>query len=291
MRTQTKPATIRPKITLVLGSGGVKSIAGLGALQVLEDHGLPPDAVVGCSAGALFGALVAVGHNAQQAMVLARTLWSRNITSQRRLRAWLELALPRLAGFDQRFALRDDRLIRQQLQAAFGDLQIQNLRLPLQVQASDAETGASVVLRHGPLAEALRASIALPFLFAPQCIGGRWLVDGSLSDPLPLGLAPADHVQVAVGFRVPCPRCASSASRLATRSTAALSNNLLDARTAAADTSRLVLMLPALPQRIGLFDTEAMPALIEIGRQAALAALPRLQALLGTGPRLAAMAG
>lgn len=290
MHASFLPTGTRPKITLVLGSGGVKSIAGLGALQVLEDHGLLPDAVVGCSAGALFGALVAAGHSAQQAMVLARTLWSRSITSQRRPRALLELALPRLAGFDDRFALRDDRLIRQQLRAAFGDLQIQDLRLPLQVQASDAETGASVVLRQGPLAEALRASIALPFLFAPQRIGGRLLVDGSLCDPLPLGLAPADHVQVALGFRVPFPRSATSASRLATRATAALSNNLLDARTAAADASRLVLMLPTLPHRIGLFDTEAMPALIQIGRQAALAALPRLLTLLGTAPRLAALA-
>jgi NTE family protein len=280
----------RPRFTLVLGSGGVKSIAGLGALEVLEAHGLRPDAVVGCSAGALFGALVAAGHPAAQAIAQARTLWSREITSQRRRRAWLELALPRLAGFDERFALRDDSLIRQRLHDAFGDVQIEDLRLPLQVQATDAETGAPVVLQRGSLVEALRASIALPFLFAPQRVGDRLLVDGSLSDPLPLGLAPAEHVQVALGFRVPFPRSASSASRLATRATAALSNNLLDARLAAADSSRLVLMMPELPQRIGLFDTEAMPALVEIGRAAALAALPQLRVLLGTAPRLAALA-
>jgi NTE family protein len=280
----------RQRFTLVLGSGGVKSIAGLGALEVLEAHGLRPDAVVGCSAGALFGALVAAGHSAPQAIGLASRLWSREITSQRRRRALFELALPRLAGFDERFALRDDSLIRQRLQDAFGDVQIEDLRLPLQVQATDAETGAPVVLRRGPLTEALRASIALPFLFAPQRMGGRLLVDGSLSNPLPLGLAPADHVQVALGFRVPFPRSASSASRLATRATAALSNNLLDARLEAADKSRLVLMMPELPQRIGLFDTEAMPTLVETGRAAALAALPQLRALLSTPPRLAAMA-
>lgn len=284
------PTNSRLPVTLVLGSGGVKSIAGLGALQVLEAHGLRPDAVVGCSAGALFGALVAAGHGADQAIGMARALWSREVTSLRRPRALLELALPRLAGFDERFALRDDRLICQQLQAAFGDLQIEDLPLPLQVQATDAETGAPVVLRQGRLTDALRASIALPFLFAPHCVGGRWLVDGSLSDPLPLGLAPAQHVQVALGFQVPFPRNANSASRLATRATAALSNNLLDARLAAADSTRLLLMLPALPRRIGLFDTEAMPDLLEIGRQAARDALPRLHALLGAAPRLRALA-
>lgn len=280
----------RLPFTLVLGSGGVKSIAGLGVLEVLEAHGLQPDAVVGCSAGALFGALVAGGHTAAQAVRVARTLWSRDITSQRRPRALLELALPRMAGFDHRFALRDDRLINQRLHDAFGDQQLQDLRLPLQVQATDAHTGAPVVLRQGRLVDALRASIALPFLFTPQRIGSRLLVDGSLSDPLPLGLAPAGHVQVAIGFRVPFPQRASSASRLATQATATLSNNLLDARLAAADTSRVVLMLPALPHRVGLFDTEAMPAMLALGRQAAEAALPRLLQLLGTRQRLAALA-
>jgi len=285
------PTSHRPPITLVLGSGGVKSIAGLGALEVLEAHGLRPDAVVGCSAGALFGALVAAGQSAAQAVCVAQTLWSREITSCRRPRALLELALPRLAGFDDRFALRDDRLIGERLRAAFGDARLEDLRLPLQVQATDAHTGAPVVLRTGRLVDALRASIALPFLFTPQRIGAQLLVDGSLSDPLPLGLAPASHVQVALGFRVPFPQRASSASRLATRATATLSNNLLDARLAAADPGRLVLMLPELPQRVGLFDTEAMPAMLALGRQAAEAALPRLLQLLGTPPvRLAALA-
>ncbi len=278
------------RFTLVLGSGGVKSIAGLGAMEVFEQAGLLPHAVVGCSAGALFGALVAAGHPAGRAMTLARSLWSRALTSQRRPRAWLELALPKLAGFDPHFALRDDRLIRQQLHAAFGDQHFEDLPLPLQVQTTDTATGAPVVLHQGPLVEALRASIALPFLFAPQRVGNRLLADGSLSDPLPLGLAPADHVQVALGFRVPMPRSVGSPMRLATRTTAALSNNLLDARLAAVDPTRLVLMLPTLPQPVGLFDTEAMPMLIALGRQAAHAALPRLRTLLGTAPRLAALA-
>ena len=116
------------------------------------------------------------------------------------------------------------------------------------------------------------------------------LVDGSLSDPLPVDATPPGHVTVALGFRVPFPRNANTASRLATRITAALSNNLLEARLASADASRMVLMLPELPRRIGLFDTDAMPELIEIGRQAARAALPRLRLLLGNAVRLSATA-
>ena len=279
-----------PDFTLVLGSGGVKSIAGLGAMEVFEQEGLRPAAVTGCSAGALFGALIAAGYPALRGMEMARDLWSRDITSRKRHRALLEVALPRLAGFDDRFALRDDSLICHRLQMAFGATRIEDLPTPLRVQATCAATGAPVVLRRGPLTQALRASVALPFLFAPQRIDGQLLVDGSLSDPLPVDATPPGHVTVALGFRVPFPRNANTASRLATRITAALSNNLLEARLASADASRMVLMLPELPRRIGLFDTDAMPELIEIGRQAARAALPRLRLLLGNAVRLSATA-
>lgn len=277
-----------PRFTLVLGSGGVKSIAGLGAMQVLEAEGLYPSGVVGCSAGALFGALIAAGHRTGEAIALARSLWSRDITSRRRYRALFQIALPKLARFDDGFALRDDTLIRQRLEAAFGSVRIEDLALPLRVHATDAHTGEPVVLQHGCLTDALRASVALPFLFAPHRVRGRLLVDGSLSDPLPLGNPDPGHATVALGFRVPFPRNAYTASRLATRITASLSNNLLDARVAAADHTKLLLMLPELPRRVGLFDTDAMPDLLEVGRQAARAALPRLHAMLGQSVRLAA---
>ena len=277
-----------PRFTLVLGSGGVKSIAGLGAVEVLEAEGLRPSGVVGCSAGALFGALIAAGHRAGDAIALARSLWSRDITSHRRHRALLQIALPRLAGFDDSFALRDDTLICKRLDAAFGSVCIEDLLLPLRVHATDAHTGEPVMLQNGRLTDALRASVALPFLFAPHRVRGRLLVDGSLSDPLPLGNPTPGYATVALGFRVPFPRNAHTASRLATRITASLSNNLLDARVAAADQAKLLVMLPELPRRIGLFDTEAMPELLELGRQAARAALPRLHAMLGQSVRLAA---
>jgi NTE family protein len=105
-------------------------------------------------------------------------------------------------------------------------------------------------------------------------------VDGSLSEPLPLAAVEPGHVTVALGFRVPFPRRCNSVTRLATRTTAALSNNLLEARVAAANTSKVVLMLPELQRRVGLFDTEAMPYLLDLGRSAAQAALPRLRLLL-----------
>lgn len=266
--------------TLVLGSGGVKSIAGLGAMQVLEREGLLPTRVIGCSAGAIFGALLACGLSADDAIERATRLWSPEVTSRRRTRGWLQLVMPRLAGFDAQFALRDDRLINERLCEAFGSQRIENLPLPLTVQATCARSGASVQLREGSLVSALRASMALPFLFAPHLHAGQLLVDGSLSDPLPLSAARGHDVTLALGFRVPLPRQVSSATRLATQVTATLSNSLLDSRLHAADLRRVVLMMPELDRRVGLFDTAAMPYLLALGREAASAALPRLRALL-----------
>ena len=169
------PSKQTPDFALVLGSGGVKSVAALGVVEVLRQQGRQPDLIVGCSAGALFGALLAMGLTCAAAAKLATGLWSREITSKRRHRALLELALPRMAGFDSHFALRDDRLIGERLTQAFGNLRIEDLPVRLRISATDALTGAAVVLERGSLVDALRASIALPFLFAPKEVDGRRL--------------------------------------------------------------------------------------------------------------------
>ncbi|WP_197047080.1 patatin-like phospholipase family protein [Paucibacter sp. KBW04] len=274
-RLQQALPCAKPALALVLGSGGVKSIAGLGVAEVLHEQGLWPDLIVGCSAGAIFGALLALEMKTQEAMQLATQMWSREVTSKKRWRAPLELLLPRLMGFNsQRFAMRQDDLICDRLDQVFGGLRIEELPLRLRINATDAHTGERVVLERGPLAQALRASIALPFLFSPKRIAEQWLIDGSISDPLPVALAQEAKQVVAMGFQVPAPRIVDRASRLATRTTAALSNNLMQARLDAFGPGEMLALFPQLPRRIGLFETSAMPELIALGRQAAEAALP-----------------
>ena len=122
-----------PRLALVLGSGGVRSIAALGMAEVLAREGIAPDLIVGCSAGAIFGALIAAGHNATDAVRMSTTLWSADITRKRRWRALPQMLWPRMAGFDADFALRDDRPVVQQLEQAFGDVRLEDLRVPLRV--------------------------------------------------------------------------------------------------------------------------------------------------------------
>ncbi len=283
------PATA-PRFAIVLGSGGVRSMAALGMAEVLAREGLMPDLVVGCSAGAMFGALIAAGHSAEEGVRIATSLWSPEVTRQRRWRAVPQMLWPKLARFSADFSLRRDTLVMQRLRQAFGDVQIEDLRVKLRITCADMATGERVVLSQGPLVQALRASVALPFMFAPVTIGGRRLADGFTADPLPISAAGDAQTVVSMGFASPMPRRIDGPSRLLAQVTSALTNNLMQARLAEAqaqaqrDGRRLLCLEPLLTQRVGLFDTAAMPAMVAAGRRAAEAALPRIQALLRGSP-------
>ena len=97
MTATITPISDAPQLALVLGSGGVRSIAAVGIAEVLSRHGIRPQLVVGCSSGALFGALVAWATEPREALDMARRLWSQELTMQRRWRAYVQLVAPRLA--------------------------------------------------------------------------------------------------------------------------------------------------------------------------------------------------
>ncbi len=287
--TQQKSKSQPLNFALVLGSGGVRSIAALGMVEVLAREGLMPDLIVGCSAGAMFGALVAAGHNADEAVRIATRLWSADITRKRRWRALPQMLWPQLCRFSADFALRDDRKVMQQLEQAFGDLRLEDLRVPLRVGTTDAATGDAVVLSRGSVVEALRAAVALPFMFSAVHIEGRRLIDGFVSDPLPVSAAADANCVLALGFASPMPHRIDRPARMLAQVTSAMTNNLVQARlqAAAANGQRLITLMPTLERRVGLFDTEAMPYLVDAGRRATEARLPAILAMLDQRPQLA----
>jgi NTE family protein len=271
-----------PRLALVLGSGGVRSIAALGIVDVLADAGLPPDLVVGCSSGALFGACVAAGWTGGQGLGAALALWSPELTQKKRWRAYVELVAPKLLGFGADFALRDAGLIRARVERAFGDLRIEQLPTPLRIVATDSTSGRPVVLTHGHVADAVRASMALPFMFPSVEIDGRRLTDGVLTDPLPVSVANDARAVLTVGFRGAMPRRVDRASRLMAQVTTTMINNLQDARLAAARAAgqRMLSFDLEIDRRIGLWETAAMPRIFEIGQRAARDRLPAIRRLL-----------
>jgi len=277
----TQPARMY-RLAFVLGSGGVRSIAALGIASRLAREGIRPDLVVGCSSGALFGAQIARGMHGEDAVRLATTLWSAELTQQRRWRSYLQLIAPKLAGFGAGFALRDDRLIAERITNAFGDVRLEQLPTPLRVAATDAATGEPVVLTQGRLVDALRASMAVPILFPSVAIDGRRLVDGVLSDPLPIAAAADARVVVSLGFQGSMPRRVDRLSRMVAQTSTTLINNLMRARTDAAQAAgqKVIAIELDLNRHIGLWDTAAMPYLFEAGWRAAEARLLDIVAAL-----------
>jgi len=284
--THTRAANV-PHLGLVLGSGGVRSVAALGIADVLVNAGLKPDLIVGCSSGALFGACIAMGMTGEQGLAAAMQLWSEELTKQKRWSAFLELLAPRFMRFDAGFSLRDARLIRARVERAFGNAQLENLPIMLRVVATNTVTGDSVVLSSGRVADAVRASMALPFIFPSVQVDGRRLSDGVISDPLPVAAARDADAVITVGFRGAMPRRIDRPARLVAQVTTAMINNLQQARVDAARAAgqRMLNIELDIDRRIGLWDTAAMPRIFEIGQRAAAAQLPAIRRLLDAPPR------
>jgi len=287
-RTHTRAANA-PHLALVLGSGGVRSVAALGIADVLANANVRPDLVVGCSSGALFGACIAMDMTGKQGLAAAMQLWSAELTEQKRWRAYLELLAPRILGFDAGFSMRDAGLIRARVERAFGNAQLEDLAISLRVVATNAATGDSVVLSRGRVADAVRASMALPFIFPSVQIDGQRLSDGVISDPLPVAAARDADAVITLGFRGAMPRRIDRPARLVAQVTTAMINNLQQARVEAARVSgqRMLHIELDIDRRIGLWDTAAMPRIFEMGQRAAAEQLPAIRRLLDAPPRTA----
>jgi NTE family protein len=173
----------KPRVALALGSGSARGWAHIGVIRALEEAGVRPDIVCGTSIGALVGAAYAVGE-------------------LDRLEQWvLRLAVKDFVGFmDVSFSgglFKGERLMdffRQRL----VDLPIEQLALPFAAVATALHNGAEIWLRRGSTLDAVRASIALPGLFAPVLSEGMILVDGGLVNPVPVSLARAMGADVVI---------------------------------------------------------------------------------------------
>jgi NTE family protein len=275
-----------PSVSLVIGSGSVKCAAAIGVVRVLREAGIGIERVVGCSGGALFATLIAMGWSAEQSREATLRLWTQEITARRNYRAILSALAPRLLGFKaSRFGLRDDSLINSRLVEAFGERRIEDLPIPLHITATNFMTGELVDLSRGPVTQAIRASLAIPFAFAPVQLNGQLLVDGYVSDPLPISAAiqHGARVIVAVGFESPMMEQMGSAGRFAMQLSSIMSNNLLRARFAfnsVAHHAEVITLIPEFKKRVRLFDTDKVPYIIDAGAKAAGEQIGYLRRLL-----------
>ncbi len=160
------------RVAVVLGSGGARGYAHLGAVEELRARGHEVVALSGTSMGALVGGLVAAGSETDFAA------WALSLTHGRVLR----LVDPTAAGGG---AVALHRLMRT-LEDLVGDVVIEDLPISYTAVATDLAARREVWFQRGPLIPAIRASIAIPGVFTPAVVAGRVLVDGGLLNPLPL---------------------------------------------------------------------------------------------------------
>lgn len=272
-------------VALVIGAGSVKCAAAIGLARVLAREHIGIDLVVGCSAGSMFAALMAMGRTSDEVAATAARLWTRELTSARDARAMLSVVLPKLLGFGERFGMRSDRRVRRALAEAFGDARIEALETRLLITATDFRTGEQAVFDRGSLVDAIRASIAIPFIFSPSEVDGRLCIDGFLSDPLPIGPAVREgaDIIIAMGFESNYQQRIDSPGRFAFQLSSIVTNNLLRSRYAfhnVAHHGEVIAIVPEFRERIGLFDTGRIPYIIEEGERATEAVLPHLVRML-----------
>ena len=275
----------KPRIALVIGSGSVKCAAALGLMKVFERENIDVDMVVGCSGGAIYAALIALGWPVEKATEATLLMWTHEVTSKRSVKAMLQLVLPWIFKFDETFGLIDDTLINRRLRAGFDGATFAQTRIPLFVTATDLYNGEQVVMSEGSVAEAVRASISIPYIFPPHKLNGRFLIDGYQSDPLPIGVAIKEgaDIIIAMGFESPYQEHITSLMRYNFQLSSVISNNLLKTNFAfhnLAHHSEIIPILPEFKHHIKLFDTDKLPYVIEEGERAAEKQLPFLKGLL-----------
>jgi NTE family protein len=165
------------RIGLALGGGAARGFAHIGVLRTLAKHGIVPDVIVGTSIGAVVGGCFAANE------LDSIETWARSLTV-RGVLGYLDVSLSG-AGL-----IRGGHLAKR-LTESLKESKIDDLPIRFAAIATEFNTGHEIWLTRGRLSEALRASYALPGIFPPVLIGGRWLVDGALVNPVPVSAARA----------------------------------------------------------------------------------------------------
>ncbi|TMU79909.1 hypothetical protein FGA82_11565 [Pseudomonas fluorescens] len=207
----------RPKVGLVLSGGAARGLAHIGVLKALEEQGIKIDAIAGTSMGAVVGGLYASGYKIDELEKLALNIdWQAALSDAppREDVPFRRKQDDRDFLVKQKLSFRDDgslglplgviqgqnlALLLESLLAHTSDTRdFDNLPIPFRAVATDISNGEKVVFRKGHLPQVIRASMSIPAVFAPVELDGRLLVDGGMTDNIPLDVAREMGVDVAI---------------------------------------------------------------------------------------------
>lgn len=261
------PVCIPPnqvRLALVLGGGGARGLSHIGVLEEFENAGIPIDAIVGCSAGSIVGALYA---DCVDLGTLKKILEP--------LRKWdiLDLNICKC-----RYGMVQGHYLERFLCRNLHSRRFEDLHVPFYAVATDLLEGKLVTIGSGPLIPAIRASAAVPLIFCPVILHDRMLVDGGVADPVPVRAAKAlgADIVVAVDLSELLPKtCPTNLFGIASRS--AELKLLLQSESCVQGAD--VIIRPELGS-LSMFDTDHNEFAYQAGRVAAREAIPRIQELL-----------
>ncbi|SDZ34685.1 patatin-like phospholipase family protein [Pseudomonas sp. NFIX28] len=207
----------RPKIGLVLSGGAARGLAHIGVLKALEEQGVKIDAIAGTSMGAVIGGLYASGYKIDELEKLALSIdWQQALSDAppREDIPFRRKQDDRDFLVKQKLSFRDDGslglplgviqgqnlalLLESMLAHASDTRDFDKLPIPFRAVATDIASGEKVVFRKGHLPRVIRASMSIPAVFAPVEMDGRLLVDGGMTDNIPLDVARDMGVDIAI---------------------------------------------------------------------------------------------
>ena len=178
------------RIGLALGGGGARGLAHIHVLETLDELGVRPCMISGTSIGSIMGALYASGLSGNKIRKLIDRLIVKKVEklsdvfTRKDLLKWVELIDP---SFHRGALIKGEKFIRFLAESMNCDT-FEELKIPLRVSTTDFSTGTEAVFQSGDLLSAVRASMAIPGVFAPVERDGKLLVDGGLVNPLPYTL-------------------------------------------------------------------------------------------------------
>lgn len=177
------------KIGIALGSGGAKGLAHIGILKVLEKHGITPDLVTGASMGAIIGAGYCLGMPIKEIEKKAHELLAEN-----------SIFMPSNFHYFHESLIRLEDM-RKVFYEFVGDSTFEDCKIPFITIGLDLEEGKEVRMEKGRLLESVEASSAIPGIFPPVFIDGKYMVDGALLNPTPVDCLREKNMDIVIGIR------------------------------------------------------------------------------------------
>ncbi len=176
-------------VALVLGSGGARGLAHIGAIEALEERGYTISSIAGCSMGSIIAGMYAAGQ------LKEAKEWFLRVDKQ------LILRMMDINLLSSNSLVKGERIIKE-LEKVVPDRPIEELNIPCSIVASDMMNTEEVVFRSGSLFEAVRASISIPLFFKPIQIENRLLIDGGILNPLPLHIVERTEGDILVAMDI-----------------------------------------------------------------------------------------